>query len=108
MNSDSLSAFQSIQRCILWGVAIVLFVTFGIGGWAATTDLAGAVVTQGYLVVDSNVKKVQHPTGGTIGELRVREGDRVQAGDILLRLDETQTRAAVSIVVKTLEDLLAR
>jgi len=83
-------------------------VTFGIGGWAATSQLSGAVVAQGVIVVDSNVKKVQHPTGGIVGELRVREGDRVNAGDILIRLDETQTLTNANIVTKNLDELLAR
>ena len=84
------------------------FVTFGIGGWAATSQLSGAVVAQGIVVVDSSVKKVQHPTGGVVGELRVREGDRVLAGDILIRLDETQTLANANIVTKNVDELLAR
>jgi HlyD family secretion protein len=59
-------------------------------------------------VVDSNVKKVQHATGGIVGELRVRDGDRVEPGDILIRLDETQTLANATIVTKSLDELLAR
>jgi len=59
-------------------------------------------------VVDSSVKKVQHPTGGVVGELKVREGDRVNAGDILLRLDETQTLANATIITKSFDELLAR
>ena len=50
--------------------------------------------------MDSSVKKVQHPTGGVVGELRVREGDRVKAGDILVRLDETQTLANATIITR--------
>ena len=65
----------------------------GVGGWAATTEIAGAVIAPGFLVVESNVKKVQHPTGGVVGEIRARDGDRVKAGDIVVRLDETITRA---------------
>ena len=84
------------------------FVTFGIGGWAATTQLSGAVIGQGVVVVDSSVKKVQHATGGIVGELRVREGDRVMAGDILVRLDETQTLANATIVTNSFDELLAR
>ena len=72
---------------------------------AATTELAGAVIAPGSLVVDSNVKKVQHPTGGVVGELRVRDGDRVKAGDIVVRLDETITQANLAIVVKSLDEL---
>lgn len=81
----------------------------GVGGvWAATTELSGAVIAQGQLTVESNVKKVQHPTGGVVGELRVREGDHVQVGDILLRLDETQTRASLAIVTKGLDEFRGR
>jgi HlyD family secretion protein len=108
MTGDTSSAYQSIQRYLVAGMVIVVFVTFGIGGWAVTTELAGAVVAQGFVVVDSSVKKVQHPTGGVVGELRVRDGDRVRADDILVRLDETQTRATAAIVTKNLDDLIAR
>jgi HlyD family secretion protein len=65
-------------------------------------------VAPGSLVGDSNVKKVQHPTGGIVGELRVRDGDHVHAGDIVVRLDETVTRANLAIVTKTLDELMAR
>ena len=82
--------------------------TFGIGGWAATSQLSGAVIGQGVVVVDSSVKKVQHATGGIVGELRVREGDHVNAGDILIRLDETQTLANATIVTQSVDELLAR
>jgi HlyD family secretion protein len=54
------------------------------------------------------VKKVQHPTGGVVGEVRVRDGDRVKAGDTLVRLDETVTRANLAIVHKGLIELYAR
>jgi len=80
----------------------------GVGGWAATTEIAGAVVAPGSLVVDTSVKKVQHPTGGVVGELHVRDGDHVKEGQILVRLDETQTRANLAIVVKSLDELAAR
>jgi HlyD family secretion protein len=60
------------------------------------------------LVVDSNVKKVQHPTGGVVGEIRARDGDQVKIGDVLIRLDETVTRANLTIVIKGLDELTAR
>jgi HlyD family secretion protein len=101
-------AHGAIRRNVIGGVALVVFLVAGVGGWAATTELSGAVIAQGSLVVDSSVKKVQHPTGGVVGELRVKDGDRVKAGDILLRLDETITRANLAIVTKNLDELAAR
>jgi len=108
MKSAAASPYHSIQRHLIVGAAIVGFIVFGIGSWAATMDLEGAVVAAGSLVVDSNVKKVQHLSGGIVKEIRVREGDHVKAGDILLRLDETQTKAANAVVSNNLEELIAQ
>jgi membrane fusion protein, type I secretion system len=66
------------------------------------------VIAQGSIVVDSSVKKVQHLSGGIVKEIRVREGDRVKAGDILVRLDETQTKASNSVVTTNLDELIAQ
>ena len=64
MSRPSSPALHSIQRYMIAGMVIMVLVTFGIGGWATTTELSGAVIGQGVIVVDSSVKKVQHPTGG--------------------------------------------
>lgn len=98
----------SIRRHLVVSLAAAAFLTVGLGGWAATTELAGAVVAPGTLVVESFVKKVQHPTGGVVGELRVRDGDLVRAGQIVMRLDETVTRANLAVIDKSLVDLTAR
>jgi HlyD family secretion protein len=103
-----MSAHQSIRRHLLLSVATIILLVGGIGGWAATSEFAGAVIAQGQLVVDSNVKKVQHPTGGVVAELNVRDGDQVKMGDVIVRLDDTQTRANLSIVAKGLDELTAR
>ena len=87
---------------------LVGVLAIGLGGWASTAEISGALIAQGSVVVDSNVKKVQHPTGGVVGEVRAHDGDRVKAGDILVRLDETVTRANLSIVTKGLNELYAR
>jgi HlyD family secretion protein len=99
---------QSIVRHTLAGLVIVIVLAGGVGGWAGTMTLSGALIAQGSVVVDSNVKKVQHPTGGIVGELRVRDGDRVKQGDIVVRLDDTVTRANLAIVTKGLDELGAR
>jgi len=98
----------SIRRHVVIGVAVVLFLALGVGGWASTAEISGALIAQGSLVVDSNVKKVQHPSGGVVGEVRARDGDHVKAGDILIRLDETVTRANLAIITKGLNELYAR
>jgi HlyD family secretion protein len=102
------SASESIRRHIWAGAVLVGVFVIGLGGWASTAQISGALIAQGSVVVDSNVKKVQHPTGGVVGELFVRDGDHVKAGDILIRLDETVTRANLAIVNKGLIELYAR
>ncbi len=99
---------RQVRRYLVAGVATCVLLVGGVGGLAAVTKMSGAVIASGRLVVDSNVKKVQHPTGGVVGEIRVREGDRVKAGDILVRLDETTTRANLAIVSKGLDEFYAR
>jgi HlyD family secretion protein len=99
---------RSMRRHLVAAMVVILVLVGGVGGWAATAVISGAVVASGSLVVDTNVKKVQHPTGGIVGELRVRDGDRVHAGDIVVRLDETVTRANLAIVSKGLDELMAR
>ncbi|MGB8143297.1 MAG: biotin/lipoyl-binding protein [Pseudolabrys sp.] len=102
------SAQHSIRRHLAIGVTTVVLLVGGVGGWASTTDIAGAVIAAGQLVVESSVKKVQHPTGGVVGELYVREGDHVKAGDVVVRLDETQTRAELDLILKGLDENAAR
>jgi HlyD family secretion protein len=98
----------SIRRHLLGGVVIALVLTVGLGGWATTTELSGAVIAPGSIVVDSNVKKVQHLTGGIVGELLVRDGQHVRGGQVVLRLDETITRTNLAIVTKGLDEMTAR
>lgn len=102
------AAQPSIRRHIVAGSVVVAVLVLGFGGWAATAQLSGALIAPGQIVVDSNVKKVQHPTGGIVGEVRVRDGDSVKAGDIVVRLDETVTRANLAIVTRGLNELWAR
>ncbi len=99
---------RSMRGHLVAAIVVVLVLVVGVGGWAATAVISGAVVASGSLVVDTNVKKVQHPTGGIVGELRVRDGDRVHAGDVVVRLDETVTRANLAIVTKGLGEMMAR
>ena len=108
MTTPNTPSQRSIRFHLIIGLAVVLVLGGGLGGWAATAQLAGALIAPGTVVVDTNVKKVQHPTGGVVGEVRVRDGDIVKAGDIVVRLDDTVTKAGLAIVTKNLNGLWAR
>ena len=73
----------------LSGMAIVAVFLVTFSGWSMLAPLEGAVVAPGVVSVDTNVKTVQHLEGGIVEEILVREGDRVAAGDVLFRLQDT-------------------
>ena len=98
----------TIRRLNMIGMFVVVVLIGGLGTWAATAELSGAVIAPGTIVVESNVKKVQHPTGGIVKEILVKEGDRVKEGDVLVRLDDTLTRATLGVVRSQLEELMMR
>lgn len=99
---------RSIKRHVRFGLAVAIVLVGGGGVVAATVPISGAVVAQGTVVVDSNVKTVQHPFGGVIGEIRVRDGVRVAEGDLVMRLDDTVTRANLQVIVKQFHETEAR
>jgi HlyD family secretion protein len=105
---DETGTRSSIRAHLLAIAAATVLLVGGIGVMGASTELAGAIIASGTLVVESNVKKVQHPTGGIVGELLVQDGARVKAGDLLVRLDETAAQANVAMVSKSLAELWAR
>jgi HlyD family secretion protein len=105
---NNTGARPSIRLHLIIGLAVVAILAFGLGGWATTAEISGALIAPGSVVVESNVKKVQHPTGGVVGEVLARDGDLVKAGDVVVRLDDTVTKASLAIVTKNLDGLWAR
>jgi HlyD family secretion protein len=97
-----------IRTLLLAGTLVVALLVGGIGGWASTTSLAGAVIVPGTVVVDTSSKKIQHPVGGVVGEIRVADGDHVAAGAVLVRLDDTATRANLLVITKQLDEIAIR
>lgn len=95
--SDS-APHDSIRHVALAGWLIIAIFFGGIGTWALTAPLNGAVVANAVIKVDGNRKSVQHLDGGIVKELHVREGERVLAGDVLIVLDETQVRAEYEVL----------
>ncbi|UJW76841.1 HlyD family type I secretion periplasmic adaptor subunit [Rhizobium sp. SL42] len=99
---------RSIRNYSLLAFCTMLVLVIGFGGWAATAKLSGAVIGRGVVVVDGNVKQIQHRAGGIVGEILVRNGVRVQVGELLIRIDDTITRANFAIITKQIDQLTAR
>jgi len=94
---------SSARVWIIVGAVCVLATIGGFGTWAAIAPLASAVVASATIRVDGKRKKIQHLEGGIIRELRVRDGDRVKVGDVLVRLESIRVRASLSIVKGSLD-----
>jgi HlyD family secretion protein len=93
---------------IRFGLFCVLILAGGLGGWGATAKLKGAVISSGHLRVESQRQVVQHPDGGVVGEILVREGDLVAAGDIMIRLDGTTLLSELTVLESQLYELMSR
>jgi HlyD family type I secretion membrane fusion protein len=92
------TASDSMRSAAIAGWAIILIFFGGFGAWAVTAPLHGAVVANGFVRVEGNRKSIQHLDGGIVKELNVKEGDRVNAGDVLIVLDDTQARAEYNVL----------
>jgi HlyD family secretion protein len=90
------------------GLVTVFVLVFGFGAWAALASISGAVVASGRLKVETNRQVVQHLDGGIVAEIAVQEGAVVDAGEILVRLDDTRLNAELAIIESQLFEIMAR
>lgn len=105
-----------IRKKRTWKASIPLGVGFSalailvgvLGVWSVKARIAGAVVSRGMIQVESNRQVIQHPQGGVVGEILAKDGDQVQANDILIRLDDTLLRAELTIIERQLAEIRAR
>jgi len=97
-------SFSVVPRIAL-GFCLSVGLVVGLGGWAATTDLNGAIMAPGSVTVEQHAKSVQHRDGGVVGAILVRDGQTVAADQILIRIDDAQTRAELAIVKGQLLEL---
>jgi len=93
---------------VLLGLFTILAVFGGGGAWAALTKISGAIIAPGSISVESKIKTIQHLQGGIVAQIYVRNGDKVKAGDPLIRLDDTALRARLNITTNNLLELVAR
>lgn len=99
---------EDAKPYVVAALFVVIFLVGGLLAWSAMAKIDGAVIAQGTVVVESNRKAVQHLEGGVVGATFVREGDTVEAGQVLIRLDDTIERAEVAVLVDQLHELMAR
>ncbi|GAB4386174.1 HlyD family type I secretion periplasmic adaptor subunit [Albidovulum sp.] len=98
----------SARGPVALGLVALLVLVGGFGLWSVTTEIAGAVVASGQVEVEENRQVVQHPDGGVVAEIRVKNGDLVAPGDVLVRLDGTLLRSELGIVESQFYEILAR
>ncbi|PBB22195.1 HlyD family type I secretion periplasmic adaptor subunit [Mesorhizobium sp. WSM4307] len=106
--ANSVEARDDIRGNLILGAAVTAMLVVGGGLWLGLTKIAGAVIAPATVVVESNIKKVQHLTGGTIGGIFAQDGDHVRAGDVVARLDDTLTRANLQIISEDLDRTTVR
>lgn len=95
-------------RAAAVGLAAIAIFFIGFGGWAATAPLKSAVIASGVIRVESERKTIQHLEGGIVREILIQEGDRVSAGQPLIRLDATQSDASLELVRRRRDIAIAR
>lgn len=98
----------NIRRFVIGGYVVLGVMVFGLGAWAAVTKISGAVVVSGNLEVEGNRQVVQHPTGGVIETLNVKNGDVVKRGDVLVTLEGDSLVTELGIVEGQWYEILAR
>ncbi|MDA8585555.1 HlyD family type I secretion periplasmic adaptor subunit [Rhodobacteraceae bacterium] len=90
------------------GFSALTFLILGLGVWSVRTEIAGAIIASGTIVVENNRQVIQHAEGGVVGTVQARDGDPVAAGDLLLRLDDTMLKSEMAVADLQLIELRAR
>lgn len=98
----------SASRPLAWGFLTLALLVGGLGAWSVFTTLAGAIIAQGQVEVSQSRQVVQHPDGGVVAEILIKEGGSVSTGDVLLRLDGSQLRSDLAIIDNQLFEISAR
>ena len=102
------AAAWSARRPVIVGLVTVALLVGGFGGWTLFTEIDGAIVSSGQLEVAQNRQIVQHPDGGVVAEIAVKDAQAVKAGDLLIRLDGNLLQSELAIVEGQLFETLSR
>ncbi|SEN32481.1 Biotin-lipoyl like [Loktanella fryxellensis] len=108
MTAPQVPSRWSATKPLLTGIVTIVVLVGGFGVWAVFATISGAVITQGQIEVDRNRQVIQHPDGGVVEEILVRENQLVAAGDLLIRLDSSAIVSELAVVEGQLFEILAR
>ena len=100
--------FMSTRRIIGRGRLIILVFIVGFFGWAALAPLGSALMAPGVIVVESHRKAIQHLEGGIVREIHVGDGQLVSAGQLLIKLDDTQARSSLDMLAGEADAMAAQ
>ncbi|MFU8777577.1 MAG: HlyD family type I secretion periplasmic adaptor subunit [Roseovarius sp.] len=98
----------SARKPLIIGLIGLILLVGGFGTWASFTQISGAIIAPGRIEVEQNRQVVQHPDGGVVFAIEIKEGDKVSAGQVLVRLDPTDLQSKRSIIENQLAELMAR
>ncbi|MCA3680511.1 MAG: HlyD family type I secretion periplasmic adaptor subunit [Methylobacterium sp.] len=107
-SSDDSNTSAEISRIKKKSALTMLFFFMVFGGWSVLASISGAVIASGFVVVETSARSIQHLTGGIVERILVTEGERVKAGSLLVKLNETQIRAQLQIQANEVDELLIR
>ncbi|MEL7345321.1 MAG: HlyD family type I secretion periplasmic adaptor subunit, partial [Pseudomonadota bacterium] len=99
---------MKLRGALAAGCVAIGLLGAGLGGWATQVEIAGAILAPGVVEVEAERQVVQHPDGGVVGAILARDGDRVQAGDILVRIDGTFLASERDLIDRQLFEIAAR
>ena len=105
---SDLSRAWSVRRPLLTGLVAMSLLLGGFGAWAVLSELSGAVIANGRIEVDRNRQAIQHPEGGVVADLLIGEGDRVAAGDAILRFAPGQLSRDLAVASSQLFEVRVR
>lgn len=108
MSTEKLNKRWSVKMPMTLGLLAMLVLVGGFGTWAVMAQITGAVIAAGQIEVDRNRQVIQHPDGGVVEAILVKEGDTVETGDLLVQLDPTVLQSELVIVEGQLFEILAR
>jgi HlyD family type I secretion membrane fusion protein len=98
----------SAKTPLIAGLLALVVLVGGFGTWSVMTTISGAIIASGQIEVEQNRQIIQHPDGGVVAEILVQEGTVVEAGDVVIKLDDTLLASQKLITEGQLFELMAR